>query len=162
MKIESIIKRKLGTKVEIGDMTYHFTATVTDPRHLCEVTNEAHIERFLSIKEGYREAEGKAPKAEKPAEVKTLVTTIVEADKLLDEAKADKKPAEPAPAEVKTETPAAPAEVIAPAETLKPAAGVEIDRDALLVEAKALKIKSAHLFGNERLVQAVAAAKANG
>lgn len=158
MKIESIIRRKAGTKVELGDMTYFFYATDTEPRHLCEVTDQAHIDRFLSIKDGYRVPEGGAQKVEKPVKEKTLVAQIIEADKLLDEATADKKPAEAVPAEVKTETPAAQS---APSAEQKPSTEVvEISRDALLAEAKALKIKSPHLFGNEKLAAVVAEAKA--
>jgi len=170
MKIESIIKRKKGTTVELGDMTYFFNATETEPRHLCEVKVQAHIDRFLSIKEGFREAEGEAKelKKQEPKPVKTesenLVAEIISLDTLLEEAKADQ-----AETAVEAEAPAAPvnaeqkpSEPAAPAETQQPAAGADIDRNALLAEAKVLKIKSAHLFGNERLVQAVAAAKANG
>lgn len=54
MKIESIIRRKDGTKVQMGDMKYHFKPSANDPRHLEEVTNTVHIARFLSITEGYR------------------------------------------------------------------------------------------------------------
>jgi fructose-specific component phosphotransferase system IIB-like protein len=60
MKIESIIRRKHGTVVKMGDMTYHFQPAANDERHLEEVTNNAHIARFLSIPEGYRVPEGEA------------------------------------------------------------------------------------------------------
>jgi hypothetical protein len=60
MKIESIIRRKDGTKVEMGDMKYHFKPSENDPRHLEEVTNTIHIARFLSITEGYRVPVGEA------------------------------------------------------------------------------------------------------
>lgn len=53
MKIESIIQRSQGTTVQIGDQNYHF-APGEDGRHVCDVEDEAHINRFLSIKEGYR------------------------------------------------------------------------------------------------------------
>jgi len=222
MKIESIIKRKKGTTVKLGDMTYFFNATETEPRHLCEVNIQAHIDRFLSIKEGFRAAEGEKTN---PAEEDTvllgsselpalvviaegkeiplgdivrgafIVSNLTASDwneqddedrenaiqdyvHFLIKQEEDANPAEPenksnleqndeaankpeeSPAPVQTNE--KPAELVAPAAQQQPAAGVEIDRNALLAEAKVLKIKSAHLFGNERLVQAVAAAKANG
>lgn len=145
MIIESIIKRKAGTTVKLGDITYFFNETETEPRHLAEVKDEAHIARFLSVKEGFREAEGKAKTTKPAAPVETKPV-------------AEQKPAEQTQAPA-AETPAAPVES-APAEILKPAEGTEFDRDAALVEAKALKIKSAHLFGNEKLAAAIAEAKA--
>lgn len=54
MKIESILRRKNGTKTTLGLTTYHFAPTDTDPRHIAEVTDKAHIQRFLSIPEGFR------------------------------------------------------------------------------------------------------------
>lgn len=60
MKIESLIRRAQGTKVELDDKTYHFKPTETDPRHLAEVGRESHIKRLLSITEGYAPADGSA------------------------------------------------------------------------------------------------------
>ncbi|MND20862.1 hypothetical protein D3C76_48000 [compost metagenome] len=57
MKIESIIRRKNGTRVELDDSVYHFKPSDTDERHLCDVTIKAHVQRFLSITEGYQPAE---------------------------------------------------------------------------------------------------------
>jgi hypothetical protein len=54
MKIECILHRKGGTFVEMPGKTYHFAPTPDDERHLADVVNEAHIERFLSIREAYR------------------------------------------------------------------------------------------------------------
>jgi hypothetical protein len=218
MIIESIIKRKKGTKVELGDMTYFFNATETEPRHLCTVDNQDHINRFLSIKEGYREAEGSAPKSNKENEmllgsselpalvaiaegkevalgdivrgafiisaltvsdwndqdeddrenaIQDYVNFLIKQEETENPAtraketspeqkdEADNKSAESA-------APAAPKTENAPNPEQKAAVSTEFNRDALLAEAKSLKIKSAHLFGNERLAQAVAAAKANG
>lgn len=61
MKIESIIKRASGSSVTLGDKTYRF-----DPseNHVCEVEDEIHVERLLSIKEGFREAFDEATKPE--------------------------------------------------------------------------------------------------
>lgn len=152
MIIQSIIERKLGTNTKVGDTTYHFNATEKEPRHLCEVTNPEHIERLLSIKEGYREAEGKAkePKKQEPAPAKEVKTEQTETTPA---------PAEPTAPVQADEKPVEPAAPVVPEQLA--ASVAEIDRDALLVEAKALKIKSAHLFGNAKLAEAVAAAKAN-
>jgi hypothetical protein len=68
MKIESIIRRKDGTRVQMGDMSYHFKPSANDPRHLEEVNDPLHIKRFLSITEGYRVPEGETV-PELPAEV---------------------------------------------------------------------------------------------
>lgn len=146
MIIESIIKRKAGTTVQLGDITYFFNETETEPRHLAEVKDEDHIARFLSVKEGFREAEGKAKVAKPAAPVEKTA------------------PAAPVGEVVNTEqqaAPQAPAAEPAPVKTQKADNGTEFDRDAALAEAKALKIKSAHLFGNEKLALAIAAAKAN-
>lgn len=51
--IESIIRRKGGTKVTLGGTTYHFTPD-DEGRHVAEVSKNAHIQRFLSITEGFR------------------------------------------------------------------------------------------------------------
>lgn len=56
MKIESIIRRKTGSTVTLGKKTYRFAAG-EDGRHICEVEDEAHIDRLLSIKEAFREAD---------------------------------------------------------------------------------------------------------
>lgn len=70
MKIQSIIRRAKGTTVELGDKVYSF---LPENDHVCDVTNEAHIERFLSIKEGFREAvQDGAHKS--PAAVKNTAT----------------------------------------------------------------------------------------
>ncbi|HRO00342.1 MAG TPA: hypothetical protein PLX43_02370 [Nitrobacter sp.] len=67
MIIESIIKRAAGTKVQLGDDLYHFfTHMKGSASHVCEVTDEDHIQTFLSIKEGYRIF--KQPKPAKVAE----------------------------------------------------------------------------------------------
>lgn len=138
MIIESLIKRKAGTTVKLGDLTYFFNATETEPRHLCEVKDAEHIARLLSVKEGFREAEGKKKANQaQAADKNSEQTTANEASPV--------------------------ANVTAPAaETVnQPAAeSTIVDRDTLLAEAKALKIKSAHLFGNEKLIAAIAEAKA--
>lgn len=52
MLIESKIRRTGGTSISMGDEVYHF-APDDEGRHVCDVTNKAHIQRFLSITEGF-------------------------------------------------------------------------------------------------------------
>lgn len=61
MIIQCILKREGGTLVQMEQHTYHFKPTPRDPRHLAEVLIQAHAERFLSISEGYRMADGTSP-----------------------------------------------------------------------------------------------------
>lgn len=53
MKIECILKRHGGTRVELGSMEYHFEP-LDDGAHVAEVDDEAHVDRFLSIGEAYK------------------------------------------------------------------------------------------------------------
>ena len=53
MLIECILKRDGGSKVDLGDNTYHF-APDSEGRHVAMVADPDHIGRFLSISEGYR------------------------------------------------------------------------------------------------------------
>lgn len=53
MKIECILKRKGGTVAEIGGIEYHFKPQ-EGGAHVADVKDNAHIQRFLSIPEGYR------------------------------------------------------------------------------------------------------------
>ena len=67
MKIELTIRRKGGSKVKMGAETYHFAPDKDDPNgpHVADVTDQAHIDRLLSIP-GYRQADTrKGGKAEK-------------------------------------------------------------------------------------------------
>lgn len=62
MKIESLIKRKNGTKVQLDEpkREYHFapeSGNFNDP-HVCEVEEESHARILLRISGGYRLAEG--------------------------------------------------------------------------------------------------------
>jgi hypothetical protein len=61
MKIQSLIKRKNGSKILLGSTTYEFKPDA-EGNHVCEVTDKAHIQRLLAITEGYVE-HGKQPKA---------------------------------------------------------------------------------------------------
>lgn len=65
MKIESIIRRKAGTRIQLEEQHYHFKPTEEDERHCAEVGIEAHVERLLSITEGFRPADEPATEAPK-------------------------------------------------------------------------------------------------
>ncbi len=58
MLIESIIRRRKGTTVTLGDTSYHFGPTPVDERHIAPVDDQAHIAMLLAIKEGFRPADG--------------------------------------------------------------------------------------------------------
>ncbi|GJH00218.1 hypothetical protein [Paraburkholderia terrae] len=60
MKIKCILLRQGGTHVELRGTNYHF-APQADGQHVAEVTDEAHIARFLSIPEAYRVVVETAP-----------------------------------------------------------------------------------------------------
>lgn len=67
MKIECILKREGGSVVDLYGTEYHFEP-LADGAHVAEVTEETHIDRFLSISEAYKVYHGKdkpkgAPKA---------------------------------------------------------------------------------------------------
>ncbi len=53
MQIESIIRRQNGTRVTLGSTEYHFQANA-EGAHVADVENDAHIQRFLSIPEGFK------------------------------------------------------------------------------------------------------------
>lgn len=75
MLIESIIRRAKGTHVKLGDDIYHFfTHLKDDPRHVCQVEDEDHIQTFLAVKEGYRIA--KVAKKAQPAQPGIGVTLV--------------------------------------------------------------------------------------
>lgn len=61
MQVESKLRRPEiapgkgpGTIVKLDGVTYEFKPTANDERHTCNVRNQAHLARFLSIPEGYR------------------------------------------------------------------------------------------------------------
>lgn len=60
MKIECLIKRKGGSVITFGHkprmIKYHFkpVSDEIDAPHECEVENPVHVQRLLSITEGYR------------------------------------------------------------------------------------------------------------
>jgi hypothetical protein len=69
MQIESILLRDGGTKTEVGGKTYHFRPHPEKgiTAHIAEVTEPTHIQRFLSITEGYRPF---VPEVAEPVEVR--------------------------------------------------------------------------------------------
>ena len=82
MKIESLIKRKNGTVIELDEHRYHFKPTATDPRHLADVTVKAHISRLLSITEGFQVADESIPSdpVEPPAPVTGTLAGVQDND----------------------------------------------------------------------------------
>ena len=82
MIIESIIRRKNGTVVELDELRYHFKPVGADPRHLAEVTRKEHIARFLSITEGYQVPDDHAPAdpIEPPAPITGTLAGVQEQD----------------------------------------------------------------------------------
>lgn len=70
MLIECIIQRAGGTEVVFGSgrkaVNYHFKPD-DEGRHVCDVEDEAHIERFLSITEGYEEVGAERVEVEQEA-----------------------------------------------------------------------------------------------
>jgi hypothetical protein len=44
---------KPGTEIQMGDALYTFEPNADTEAHVCEVTNEDHVARFLSISEAY-------------------------------------------------------------------------------------------------------------
>jgi hypothetical protein len=76
MKIECILHRKGGTHVEMPGKTYHF-AEQADGRHVADVANDTHIERFLAIPEAYRIA--RAPGEPEPAPLPVPVAAPIPA-----------------------------------------------------------------------------------
>ncbi len=69
MKIESLLRRKGGTKVELDGVEYHFKPDA-DGREFADVANMDHVGIFASIREGFRVAgtETKAPEPAKPVD----------------------------------------------------------------------------------------------
>lgn len=101
MLIECTIRRKNGSTVKLGTQEYKFAPTDKDPRHLCEVKDEAHIERLLSINESFVAAKGakasddEAKKAAAEAALKAKAEAEeAEAKKKAEEQEAAKKAAE--------------------------------------------------------------------
>lgn len=54
MQIKSILQRDGGTHIDMGGKVYHFVPNDAGD-HVAEVSDDDHIERFLSIIEGFEE-----------------------------------------------------------------------------------------------------------
>ena len=52
MIIESLIRRKGGSIVELGQEVYHFLPNEHE-HHVCTVVNETHVKALLAITEGF-------------------------------------------------------------------------------------------------------------
>ncbi len=71
MKIQCILPRKGGTRVEIDGIEYHFEP-FADGAQVADIESEKHIDRFLSISEGYRLYRGaSSPEVASEAESET-------------------------------------------------------------------------------------------
>jgi hypothetical protein len=71
MKIESVLKRDKGTRVDLGGLQYHFEP-LEDGAHVAEVTEPAHVDRLLSIPEGYKVYHGKLTPKGEPVKLEEL------------------------------------------------------------------------------------------
>ena len=71
MKIQCVLERKGGSKIELGGIEYHFEE-LEDGTHVADVENEAHIDRLLSISEAYKVYHGKGAPKGKPVQVGEL------------------------------------------------------------------------------------------
>lgn len=78
MKIECILKREGGSVVDLGGIEYHFEP-LADGAHVADVTDEAHIDRFLSISEGYKVYHGKEEPKGQPKQIGELTLANVPA-----------------------------------------------------------------------------------
>lgn len=75
MLIERILSEPQGTVVTFPpDVSYHFKPQVEGGPHVAEVEDSAHIERLLSIRDGYRAAE------EIPAVLEPVLDAAAEAN----------------------------------------------------------------------------------
>ena len=79
MKIQCILERNGGTKVDLGNTEYHFEP-LEDGAHVADVENEAHIDRLLSISESFRVYHGKGSPKGKPATIEAPAAPAAEAN----------------------------------------------------------------------------------
>lgn len=100
--IECILHRAGGSKVTLGETTYHF---IDDGhgRQIAPVENQDHVDRFLDIPEGYRRPKGLAAPAQAPvsmgAQVESLTVQTLKVGEALPLADKD---AEPVPGQTET------------------------------------------------------------
>lgn len=69
MKIECVLHRQGGTHVELDGIDYHFEP-LADGAHVCDVTHQDHMDRFLAVPESFKLYHGKNKPEGKPAESK--------------------------------------------------------------------------------------------
>ena len=81
MLIESKIIRPGGSHVSIDKAEYHF-APDKDGKHVCEVADKRHIQRFLSIAEGFKIV---GADDEPEVEVRTVTADPLESEPVLEE-----------------------------------------------------------------------------
>jgi hypothetical protein len=76
MKIECVLKRIGGTITDIGGVQYHFEP-LADGAHVSEVEIDSHVDRFLSIAEGYKLYRGTESPKGKPTQISKLIAMPV-------------------------------------------------------------------------------------
>ena len=68
MRIQCVLLREGGSRVDLGGLEYHFEP-LPDGAHVAKVEREDHIDRFLSIPEGYKLYHGKHEPKGEPLEI---------------------------------------------------------------------------------------------
>ena len=91
MLIESKIIRPGGSHVSIDKTEYHF-APDKDGKHVCEVADKRHIQRFLSIPEGFKIS---GADDEPEVEVRTVTAGPFESEPVLEEVDDDEPEDDP-------------------------------------------------------------------
>lgn len=179
MKVKCLLIRAGGTKVEIAGVEYHFQPDAKTGDHVCEVKDNKHLARFLSISEAYEiwepeQTKTTAKEPQKPVEVKLLGSDwqpeVVDLNngstittKLLVEAifNVSGMTVEEWNAQSEDEIKALLIENVENFNDTESATSQSPDeKSALQAEAKVLKIKGAHLMGVDKLKEALANAKA--
>lgn len=75
MKIQCILLREGGSKVELDGLEYHFEP-VADGCHVAIVANDNHADRFLAIPEAFKLYRGEhEPTAKEPLKLRATVIT---------------------------------------------------------------------------------------
>jgi hypothetical protein len=72
MKIQCVLHRTGGTVVDLGGKQYHFEP-LADGTHVAEVDDNAHIDRFLAISDGYRLYRGSESPKCAPKDISKIV-----------------------------------------------------------------------------------------
>lgn len=72
MKIQCVLERKGGSKIELGGFEYHFEE-LEDGAHVADIENEAHIDRLLSISEAFKVYHGKCAPKGSPVQIGEIV-----------------------------------------------------------------------------------------